>query len=934
MPKFTIGQRWTSEAEPELGVGQVIEQDFRTVTMLFPASGEQRIYNSKGEPPLIRYILKHGSKAVSVKGTSLFVEKIAEENGLLHYKSKNKSISEAQLGLKRQSEDNSADILNKLLEKNFSGNFDFCLRERAAKLRGTWKSSVARGMLGPRLRLLPHQLYLCFRALRGVSLPRLMLSDEVGLGKTIESGLIWNALQTEGRIKKTLLIVPEHLKNQWLIEFGKRFNHWFTGIDDNYIVEHRKHAAEPQNVFSLHDSVICSLEFLLANRYMVAAALEVHWDLLIIDEAHRLVKTSRGANSEYSLAEEFSQKIEGLLLLSGTPIQLAPEAYFYRLRLLDNARFQNWEEFEKNQDNYKKIAKDLSKIPLDSDEELSWEALQKNIPKNSPIRSWLPIKADLSLTAAEWMRRVIDALGTGSSVFRNTRKSVEGFPRRVLKTYPLREWGVGSGEWLCSFIREHKEDKILLICSSSVMVAGLLDFLNGKFGEGVAVAFREEESSLERDKAAAAWMQPEGPNVLLSSEIGSEGRNFQSARHLVLFDLPEDSSLLEQRIGRLDRIGQGEEIYIHVPYAKKSKTEMLFLWYHEALGIFEHSLMGGGEMYAKFENELKSYLENPAKKYGKFVKEFLPRGKTEMLLLNKKAEEGRDRLLEFNSQNKKISGELLAEAKKMDSNEELLPFAFAMLESLDIDVQKGIYPDSFVLKGEPEQPEHATLLGVENTRSSENGEVSESDGCSITVVTGRETALNYENVSFFHWEHPVMQRLFDRALSDDFGNTACVVCDLVPAGEIFAQYNFVLEFSVNAHWGISDLLGEKFLSVIIDGKGNLQNNFAKVLSTAPLKNSKAADIPYSELEYFTTEGFETAKNSLENTAKKIAKETEKPVISILESQLHRMEETYMLLRDFELGKLLVQKRKDIIACKRSLGNPKLRLDGVRIICTA
>jgi ATP-dependent helicase HepA len=491
--------------------------------------------------------------------------------------------------------------------------------------------------------------------------------------------------------------------------------------------------------------------------------LEVHWDLLIIDEAHRLVKTSRGANAQYSLAEEFSQKTEGLLLLSGTPIQLAPEAYFYRLRLLDDARFQNWEEFEKNQGNYKKVAKDLSKIPLDSDEELSWEALQKSIPKNSPIRSWLPIKADLSLTAAEWMSRVIDALGTGSSVFRNTRKSVKGFPRRVLKTYPLREWGVGSGEWLCSFIREHKKDKILLICSSSATVADLLAFLNKKFGDGVAVAFREEESSLERDKAAAAWMQPEGPNVLLSSEIGSEGRNFQSARHLVLFDLPEDSSLLEQRIGRLDRIGQGEEIYIHVPYAKKSKTEMLFLWYHEALGIFEHSLMGGGEMYAKFENELKSYLENPAKKYGKFVKEFLPRGKTEMLLLNEKAEEGRDRLLEFNSQNKKISGELLAEAKKMDSNEELLPFAFAMLESLDIDVQKGIYPDSFVLKGEPEQPEHATLLGVENTRSSENGEVSESDGCSITVVTGRETALNYENVSFFHWEHPVMQRLFDRA---------------------------------------------------------------------------------------------------------------------------------------------------------------------------
>ncbi len=933
MPKFIIGQRWTSETEPELGVGEVVDQDFRTVTMRFPASGEQRIYSSKGTSPLIRYILKPGSKAVSIKGISLFVEEITEENGLLHYKNKNKSISEDTLVLRQQSEDNSAEILNKLLEKVFSGNFDFCLRERAAKLRGIWKSSVARGMLGPRLRLLPHQLYLCFRASRGVSLPRLMLSDEVGLGKTIESGLIWNALQTEGRISRTLLIVPEQLKNQWLIEFGKRFNHWFTNIDEDYIIEHRKHAVEQQNVFSFHDTVICSLEFLLANRYMATAALEVHWDLLIIDEAHRLVKTSHSTNAEYTLAEEFSQKIQGLLLLSGTPIQLAPEAYFYRLRLLDKARFQNWEEFEKNQDNYKKIAKDLSKIPLDSDEELSWEALQKSIPKNSPIRSWLPIKADLSLTAAEWMRRVIDALGTGSSVFRNTRKSVKGFPRRVLKTYPIDgEWGVGSGEWLCSFIREHEKDKILLICSGSDEISALFALLCEEFGEGIAAVFREEESSLERDKAAAAWMQPDGPNILLSSEIGSEGRNFQSAQHLVLFDLPEDSSLLEQRIGRLDRIGQGEEIYIHVPYAKKSRGEMLFLWYHEALGIFEHSLMGGGEMYAKFESELKSYLENPAKKYGKFVKEFLPRGKAEMLLQSKKAEAGRDRLLEFNSQNRKISEELLAEAQKMDSNDELLPFAFDMLEGLDIDVQKGIYPDSFVFKGEPEQPEHATLLGVENARSSENGEISESDGSSITVVTGRETALNYENVSFFHWEHPIMQRLLDKALSDDFGNTACVVCDMVPAGEILVQYNFVLEFSVHAHWGINNLPGERFLSVIIDSKGNLRNDLAEALNTAALKNSKAADIPYSDLEYFTTEGFETAKNLLENATKKIAEETEKTVISILESELHRMEETYMLLRDFELGKLLAQKRKDIIACKKSLGNPKLRLNGARILC--
>jgi ATP-dependent helicase HepA len=925
VPKFAIGQKWTSKNEPELGIGQVIKTDFRTVTLLFPVSGEQRIYNSKSEPPLKRYMLKIGEKANSIKGTSLFVEDIAEENGILHYVSKGRSISESLLNFRPQGEETHSGILQKLIDKDFSSNFDFGLRTCAAKLQARWKSSIARGMLGPRLEMLPHQLYLCYRAVNGISLPRLMLSDEVGLGKTIESGLIFNALQSDGRIRRTLIIVPEQLKNQWLIEFGKKFNNWFVNIDEDYMAEYKLSSNVQDNVFLLHDRVLCSMEFLLENRFAAENASEIPWDLLIIDEAHRLLKTSKSTNAEYSLIAQLSEKIPGLLLLSGTPIQLAPEAYFYRLKLLDSARFQSWEDFEENQDNYKKLAEDLSKISLDSNEELSWEDLRKNIPKKSSIRSWLPIKADLSLTALEWMRRVIDALGTGSSVFRNTRKSIKGFPKRTLKTYQPSN----LNSWLCSFISEYKNEKILLICSKSETVSALLTLLNEEFGENTAVAFREEESSLERDKAAAAWIQKDGPNVLLSSEIGSEGRNFQSAQHLVLFDLPEDSSLLEQRIGRLDRIGQGAEIFIHVPFLEKSKTEMLFLWYHEALGIFEHSLMGGGEMYIKFENELKNYLENPVKKISSFKKEFLPRGKAEMKLLNEKAEAGRDRLLEFNSLNKKLSQELLAEAREMDLNTELFDFAFNMLESLDIDVQKGIYPNSFVFKGAPEQPEHATLLGVENLRHSEGGELSESDGCSITVVCNRAEALNYENIEFFHWEHPIMRRIFDKALDDDFGVASCVLCELVPPGKFWIQYNFILNFSINSHWGINHLMRENFLSVLMDSDGNFQSCLQE-LENMELKNFRT-DIPDSVLEYFMSEAFENARNSLEIETRRIAVEIEKLAISTLESELHRLEESYTLLRDFELGKIIDRKKKDIIACKKSFENPKLRLNGLRVL---
>ena len=80
----------------------------------------------------------------------------------------------------------------------------------------------------------------------------------------------------------------------------------------------------------------------------------------------------------------------------------------------------------------------------------------------------------------------------------------------------------------------------------------LLEFL----GEGAFVMFHEDMSIMARDKAAANFSKPDGANLLIASEIGSEGRNFQFSHHLVLFDLPLDAALVEQRIGRLDRIGQ------------------------------------------------------------------------------------------------------------------------------------------------------------------------------------------------------------------------------------------------------------------------------------------------------------------------------------------------------------------------------------------
>ena len=92
-----------------------------------------------------------------------------------------------------------------------------------------------------------------------------------------------------------------------------------------------------------------------------------------------------------------------------------------------------------------------------------------------------------------------------------------------------------------------------------------------------ATLFHEGMSLIERDRAAAWFADPEeGAQVLICSEIGSEGRNFQFAHHLVLFDLPSNPDLLEQRIGRLDRIGQNAVIKIHVPYVRAVPVRFCF----------------------------------------------------------------------------------------------------------------------------------------------------------------------------------------------------------------------------------------------------------------------------------------------------------------------------------------------------------------------
>jgi ATP-dependent helicase HepA len=129
---------------------------------------------------------------------------------------------------------------------------------------------------------------------------------------------------------------------------------------------------------------------------------------------------------------------------------------------------------------------------------------------------------------------------------------------------------------------------VLVICQTRAEVRIIQEELESLIKVKTA-QFHEDMPLLQCDRQAAWFAEPDGARVLIASEIGGEGRNFQFVQHLVLMGLPHDPEMLEQRIGRLDRIGQSGDIHIHVPFLKGTPEEGRLRWYHEGLNAFEEA---------------------------------------------------------------------------------------------------------------------------------------------------------------------------------------------------------------------------------------------------------------------------------------------------------------------------------------------------------
>ena len=793
MQDFVIGQRWISAAELQLGLGMVIEIEHRTVSIVFPATGETRIY-ARADAPLTRVRFRNGDWIERQDGEILQVIELSETDGLIRYHCEDEhgqrvDLPEGRLSNFLQLNQPGERLLNAQIDRNKW----FALRCKTRNIANHLQQSPVFGLAGSRTSLIAHQMYIAHEVSNRYA-PRVLLADEVGLGKTIEAGLILHQQLLLERARRVLIVVPESLVHQWLVEMLRRFNLMFSIFDEARFAEPDEtatDAADDENPFHSEQLILCSLEYLIKHPEQVVHARNGEWDLLVVDEAHHLLWSPESASPEYQLVEQLAEKTAGLLLLTATPEQLGKASHYARLRLLDPDRFSDLDRFLSEEQGYQKLADQAQALLEDPDRSRELDDL-------------------------------LDQHGTGRVLFRNTRHVVKGFPAREVHPVALNPTDQGDpySHWLGELLRELKSKKVLVIAAAATTAQRLVAFLKQQLGIRAAL-FHEGMTLLERDRAAAWFADDEdGAQVLICSEIGSEGRNFQFAHHLVLYDLPLNPDLLEQRIGRLDRIGQNAVINIHVPYVKGSAQQVLFRWYHEGLGAFSQTCPAGHQVYLQTRPELQQHLDDPLLP----VDTFIERTHELHQSLDRELQLGRDRLLEINSCRPGVAAALIDEAMRRDLDFDLFKFMERIYDcygvNSDIRGRDGwvITPGDNMLTQMPGLPE---------------------DG--MTVTYDRSAALANEDLHYLTWEHPFVRNAMDMILSSEFGNTALVALNYsgVKAGTLLAECHFLMDFSDDSGSHNERYFPNSTIRVVVDESG--QDHAGRVDLEAALQQTQRVD---------------------------------------------------------------------------------------------
>ncbi|MCP3100904.1 SNF2-related protein [Myxococcus sp. K15C18031901] len=643
--------------QPEWGVGHLLslQEDGAKALVAFPAREDAPVLVSTKGGALVSYPLPRGEPVVTYKGRLAIV--MAEEpgaRGLRRY-----VLRYADTGEEDELPESEvralpprSDVLSTLREGRVGDARAFTLRKQALVLDDERRCDALGALLASRIMVKPHQVGVVQRVL-SARRPRFVLADEVGLGKTIEAGMVFSALRLSGLARRCLVVAPSHLTVQWLVELFHKFNQLFTLMDSDRYAQSLKEApgVSPWARFPL---VVTSLELLSrSEEHRRELALDdAFWDLVIVDEAHHL----KGERA-FEAAQVLAGNSWGLLLLTATPMQLDPAEYHGLLTLIDAATAPSVKGFEERLARQEELSAAVRALREGGKPDAAVKALAKRFPGDARLES---LKEPEAL-----LQHLAETYSLSDRLVRNRRAVVGGFSTRRLHRHPvtlpaeelkvrdaalaalaggsLRGAPLGNvlrrlesspaafaGAVKSNPVLKAQADVLRLPSRDAKFGAFLgvlrgvwkaepaakvlvftesrdtLEMLQAELGrEGVeALGYHGDLPLVERDRQVARFRDPEGPKVLLCTEVGGEGRNFQFAHHLVHYDLPWSPATVEQRIGRLDRIGQTHPVDIHVFDPAGTLASDVLALLADAVGVFGETVGGLDAVLEEVEDRL------------------------------------------------------------------------------------------------------------------------------------------------------------------------------------------------------------------------------------------------------------------------------------------------------------------------------------------
>ncbi len=730
---------------------------------------------------------------------------------------------------------------------------------------------VSLGQVGVDIK--PHQVAVVHKVISNYP-HRYLLCDEVGLGKTIEAGMVVKELRARLSAQRVLAIVPPSIVRQWQFEMKTKFNETFSVLNTNSVryLEDQGHTGNP---FTSSESVLCSSGWVTGPEWAKLCA-EVDWDLVIVDEAHHArshrsgnrVETTRLYRLVRDLAAPDHFARRGMLFLTATPMQLDTHELYSLVELLDPALFPSEEHFERHCGE----APGLSRLV----ERLSLQGFP--LPDEEPdvtieqVARWLKLDEDLArqrLSAGTEEREILvnelaDRHLLSEVMIRNRKAVVGGFMPRIASRWDVEltveertaleavedyvQYGFqladGAGNSTFGFVMvtfqklmassiaaikeslskrrekvknvgpqssasadelEEKMDDdydasevlgavdvksemeltlldeaiksldcVRIDSKARVLVEQLAKLFHDDFNAKVLLftQFRETQRSLEEQLSAEGWgvnvfhgqmksqdkdsaverfRNDTGPQILVSTEAGGEGRNFQFCHILVNYDLPWNPMRVEQRIGRVDRIGQESAVNIFNLWVKDTIEERVLDVLEKRIKVFEETVGGLDPILGDTESDIRKILRIAGEKQEEAFEEFGKQVEARVRTARTAESQLGDFIMDTKSYRRELAERIAGQPSPI-GNDDLDQFIGQLLSDARTYIKRtdDVYELTF----------HGEILDTQRTLFA--------SGPKRKAVFRSDRRPDTEDVEFMAFGHPIVDAIVTRVLGEDY----------------------------------------------------------------------------------------------------------------------------------------------------------------------